>query len=56
MDPEAETCDENAPCESVCMCDVDAGYVWDGSSCIHRDECGCVENGMIYKVRIQVES
>ncbi|XP_075184096.1 IgGFc-binding protein-like [Anomaloglossus baeobatrachus] len=31
-------------------CDCDDGYFLDGDRCIHRSECGCLHDGIYYKV------
>ncbi|XP_061110253.1 IgGFc-binding protein-like [Conger conger] len=42
---------EVAQCPSTCTegCECDAGYLFNGESCIQEDQCGCYDNGRSYK-------
>ncbi|NXL91185.1 FCGBP protein, partial [Alectura lathami] len=42
---DASVCPQN--CTEGCHCN--AGYIFDGDSCVPKDECGCFEDGIYYK-------
>lgn len=39
---------EGGPCQDGCFCKN--GFVSDGDECIRPNECGCVWDGIMYKV------
>lgn len=46
---------EIVQCPSNCTegCDCDAGFLFNGQTCVKEIECGCYENGKTYKVRLR---
>ena len=37
-------------CEEGCQCDT--GHLYDGHACVPAEQCGCVQDGRRFKVRI----